>query len=84
MTGKKDMMLIVFSLIIFIAIYLFLGAWILQLAYNNSIPEMTKDVKDNNKQTVAKLGYWNAFALLVLLGFVPLTVHTYNISTNDN
>ena len=71
------------SFIIAIAIYLFLGAWILQLAYNNSIPEMTKDVKNNNKQTVAKLGYWNAFALIVLLSFVPLSVHSFNISTND-
>ena len=68
MTSKKNAMAIVLSFIVFIAIYLFLGAWILQLAYNNSIPAITKDVTDNNKQTVAKLGYWNAFALLVLLG----------------
>ena len=84
MVKKMENTMIGFGLIILIAIYLFLGALILQVAYNNSIPEMTKDVKNDNKQTVAKLGYWNAFSLLVLLSFVPLSVHTYNISTNDN
>ena len=72
-----------FGLIVGIAIYLFLGAFILKLAYNNSIPEITKDINNDNKQTVAKLGYWNAFSFLVLLGFVPLSVHTYNISNGN-
>lgn len=64
----KTILLLLIYLLIFAAL-LFLFAYILQLAYNNSIPEMTKDV-DSKKYKVPHLNYWNAFALLILLSFI--------------
>ena len=68
MSKKSNTIINLFEFILGVAATLFLGAYILQLAYNNSVPEMTKDV-DSNKYKVPHLNYWNAFALFVLLSF---------------
>ena len=52
------------------------------MAYNNSVPEMTKDV-ETGKEKVAKLGYGNAIALLFLLSFLPTTSLIYNSHLDD-
>ena len=69
MSKKSNTAINFFEFILGVAATLFLGAYILQLAYNNSIPEMTKDV-DSKKYKVPHLNYWNAFALLILLSFI--------------
>ena len=44
MSKKYTAMYFLFFTVIFILVFLFLS-WILQLSYNNSIPEMTKTSK---------------------------------------
>ena len=81
MTQKYTAIYYLMFTIIFILVFLLL-AWILQIAYNNSIPEMTKDV-ETGKERVAKLSYGNAIALLFLLAFLPSTSIIYTTHLDD-
>ena len=63
-------------IVTFILVFL-LFAWVLQLAYNNSVPEMTKDV-ETGKERLNKITYVTAIALLFLLSFLPSTTLIYN------
>lgn len=65
MTGGVLILLIVGSV--------FVAAFVLWLSYNNSIPEITKDME--GKQRIRKISYWNAFALLFLLSFITSTTY---------
>ena len=76
MSTKYTAMYFIVFTIVFVLLFMLL-AWILQMAYNNSIPEMTKDV-ETGKEKVAKLGYGNAIALLFLLTFIPSTTIIYS------
>ena len=76
MSKKYTAMYFLFFIVTFILVFLFLS-WILQLSYNNSIPEMTKDVQ-TGKERFGKINYGTAIAFAFLLSFLPSTVLIYN------
>lgn len=81
MSKKYTAMYFLMFITIYVLVFMLI-AWILQMAYNNSVPEMTKDV-ETGKEKVAKLGYGNAIALLFLLSFLPTTSLIYNSHLDD-
>jgi len=74
MTKHKPIILILIIIVVFGC--MFLNAWLIKVAYNNSITVMTKSM--DGKQQVPDLDYWTAFWLQLLISFIPLTIHTYS------
>ena len=68
------MYFLVFIVISFLTFLLL--AWGIQWSYNNSVPEMSKDV-ETGKEKVSKISYGNSIALLFLLAFIPSTSIIY-------
>ena len=76
MSKKYTAMYFIMFITIYVLVFMLI-AWILQLAYNNSVPEMTKDV-ETGKERLNKITYVTAIALLFLLSFLPSTTLIYN------
>ena len=74
MTNHKPIILILIIIVVFGC--MFLNAWLIKVAYNNSITVMTKSM--DGKQQVPDLDYWTAFNFQLLISFIPLTIHTYS------
>jgi|SaaInlStandDraft_6_1057023.scaffolds.fasta_scaffold503847_1 hypothetical protein len=76
MTKKYTAMYFVMFITIFIILFLLLALGI-QWSYNNSIPEMSKDV-ETGKERLNKINYGTACAFLALLFLIPGTTVIYN------
>jgi len=48
---------------------IFLTAYLVQIAFNNSIVPLSKD-PTTKKPRITELGYWNAFALMFLIAIL--------------
>ena len=65
--GVGFLVLLVLSIVIGA---IFLGAYLVQITFNNSIVPLSKDPTTSGKPRITELGYWNAFALLFLIAFL--------------
>ena len=76
MTKKYTVMYFLMFTVFFLLIFLLLTLCI-QWAYNNSVPEMSKDV-ETGKERLNKINYGTAAALLALLFCIPSTTVIYS------
>ena len=74
------MYFLVFIVISFLTFLLL--AWGIQWSYNNSVPEMSKDV-ETGKERLNKITYGTAAAFVVLLSLIPYTTFIYNAHLDD-
>ena len=69
MTNFKQSLSMILLVISIIIGAIFLSVYLVQITFNNSIVPLSKD-PTSSKPRIAKLGYWNAFALLFLIAFL--------------